>query len=1078
MENSPAPEYPLSEKCTRALLLVLIVAGLAGNYFKYPIFLNIDFLFGSIFAMLALQFCGLSRGVLAAAAIASYTFILWNHPYAIIIMTVEVAVVGWLSQRRKVGLVLADMLYWLIIGMPLVYIFYHVVMHVPASNTYIIMTKQAVNGICNALIARLIFTGLTLRNRSSLISYREAIYNLLTSFVLFPAIAILMVSSRADFAETDLAMKNTLLVNIEHESLLLNSLEKNRASARNGLAEKASTRSPLEMQPSPEHIKEVLDRSMRVSKTLYSLLDSTGSVIITNRPDQKVMTPFNRGKGNSYQLDERISQWIPVLPANTPMSERWKKSLYIAETQIGSSGEWKLILEQPVAPFQQALFEKYANRLGLLLILLIGALTLAEIMSRRIVITLEKLSQITCHLPAQIMNSAKIDWPESRILEVNTQIENFKETATALRQQFAEIQKNNISLEERVEERTKALLASEEKHRSILMTALDGFWVVSSSGRLLEVNESYCRMSGYSEAELLQMSIADIDSQEDPEGVALHIEKILTEGEDRFESVHRKKDGTLFPVEVSVQYKDKSSRNMVVFLRDITRSKQAEQEMLKLSNAVDQSPVSIVITDTNGFIEFANPKFSQITGYSLEEVLGQTPRILKTGHTSPEKYQQLWETISAGDIWEGEFLNKKKDGSLFWESATIAPIMNPAGVITNYVAIKEDITAQKQLEEQLRHAQKMEAVGQLAGGVAHDFNNILQVIMTSATLMKMNRHLDAQDSGHAEQILASAQRAATLTRDLLAFSRRQTINLKSCDLNSIVENIRKFLIRIIGEDLELQIDCCATPLIVNVDSGQIDQVLVNLATNARDAMPGGGRLSIKTELTVLDESFIQANGYGIQGSYACLIISDSGIGMDESLQKRIFEPFFTTKGIGKGTGLGLSIVYGIVKSHKGFIHVTSEPGAGTTFSIYLPNTKDEPQPPALPLEPSLQKGTETILVVEDEEAVQWSMNAVLSQCGYTVIQARSGKEGVEQFIAHRDKIKLIIMDVIMPVMDGREAAQQIRQLCPGCRLLFASGYTADFINERSSLAEGEEFISKPVQPLELLGKIREILDRK
>ena len=475
-----------SNKHTFPLFLVLIVAGLAGNYFKYPIFLNIDFLFGSIFAMLTLQLLGFGRGVMAAAFIAGYTYILWNHPYAIIIMTAEVTVVGWLMLRRKLGMVLADTLYWLVIGIPLIWLFYHVVMHVPLNNTYIVMTKQTINGIVNALIGRMIYTGYVLRiNSAQKTSYRELVYNLLAFFVLCPALIMLVISSRTDFIETDTHVKVTLTDASQRLDHYIETWLMNRKSAIVNLADMASSRPPQQMQPYLElakkadinylrvglhdrnavttayaplideigqsnigrsfadrpfipllkqtlkpmlsevslgkigtpkprvlliapvvtrglydgyavgvlnlvQIEEQLTKSLTENGTLYTLLDKNGNIIMTNRTDQKVMTTLVRGKGTYKHFEKGISQWIPALPPNTPISERWSKSYYIAEAAIGELAEWKLILEQPVAPFQKKLYTSYTGKLALLLIILLVSLALAELLSSRLVAILQE----------------------------------------------------------------------------------------------------------------------------------------------------------------------------------------------------------------------------------------------------------------------------------------------------------------------------------------------------------------------------------------------------------------------------------------------------------------------------------------------------------------------------------------------------------------------------------------------------------------------------------------------------------------------------------------------------------------
>ncbi|MBT1072681.1 PocR ligand-binding domain-containing protein [Pelotalea chapellei] len=381
----------------------------------------------------------------------------------------------------------------------------------------------------------------------------------------------------------------------------------------------------------------------------------------------------------------------------------------------------------------------------------------------------------------------------------------------------------------------------------------------------------------------------------------------------------------------------------------------------------------------------------------------------------------------------------------------------------------------RHLEEQLRQSQKMEAVGQLAGGVAHDFNNILQVIMGYSSLLLKN--LPAKDSTRqaAEQILASSEKAAQLTKGLLAFSRKQIMDPKVVNLNDIVRHVQSFLVRIIGEDIQFKAILNEADLPVRVDKGQIEQILINLATNARDAMPKGGALTIETSL---QEVAAQSENEDMHdGRYACITLTDTGIGMNEETRLKIFEPFFTTKGVGKGTGLGMAIVYGIVKQHNGFMDVSSEPGLGTTFRIYFPivETVQEMQgEQSVQLSP--RKGSETILVAEDDAAVRQLVVSVLTSHGYKVIEAANGQEAIDKFIANPNGINLILMDMIMPKKNGKEAYDEISRLHPGVKVLYASGYTAEFIQDRGVHEEGIDLIMKPVLPVDLLKKVREMLD--
>jgi signal transduction histidine kinase len=391
-------------------------------------------------------------------------------------------------------------------------------------------------------------------------------------------------------------------------------------------------------------------------------------------------------------------------------------------------------------------------------------------------------------------------------------------------------------------------------------------------------------------------------------------------------------------------------------------------------------------------------------------------------------------------------------------------------------AYGQNVSEQRKLQRQLFQAQKMEAVGQLAGGVAHDFNNILTAIMGYASLLQTKLNGDARLNDYVKQILDGADRAAEVTKGLLAFSRKQMINPRPVDLNNVVRGSEKLLSRLIGEDIEITTTLFSKDVVCMVDAGQIEHVIMNLTTNARDAMPNGGRLALRTEVAELDDAFVQSHGYGEPGMYAVLSVYDTGIGMDQEVREKIFEPFFTTKEPGKGTGLGLAMVYGIIKQHGGYINVYSEPGNGTTFKIYLPSTqaKDEILLGSSS-ETVVRGGTETILVAEDDEKIRRLSEIILTQNGYTVISAIDGEDAVNKFIEHKDDIQLVIIDLIMPKKSGKEAYAEIKAVRPYIRVLLSSGYTGDRIDDYI-LSKEDCFINKPVSPKDLLRKVRELLD--
>jgi len=429
-----------------------------------------------------------------------------------------------------------------------------------------------------------------------------------------------------------------------------------------------------------------------------------------------------------------------------------------------------------------------------------------------------------------------------------------------------------------------------------------------------------------------------------------------------------------------------------------------------------------------------------------------------------------------GFIKDYEVVMKKKNGAHVTVLMTAIIDRDETGKLTTYRGIMKDVTEWKRLEQQLFQAQKMEAVGQLAGGIAHDFNNILTAIIGYGNLLKVQMP-DGPLMTYLNHILESADRAAKLIQDLLAFSRRQMISPRLINLNEIVKGIENILSRLIGDDIELSVQFTDRKLAVIADGTQIEQVLMNLATNSRDAMPDGGSLFISTELAYIDDRFIKTYGYGRAGEYALITFSDTGSGMDEKTKEKIFEPFFTTKEVGKGTGLGLAMVYGIVKQHNGYVNVYSEAGNGTTFRIYLPLMRKETGERKKSELLTLTGGKETILLAEDDFPVRKFIRVLLEGVGYTVIEAGDGEEALKAFVEHKDSIKMLILDIIMPKNNGKEVFENIRELKPQVKALFISGYTSDMVHQKKIVEDGFDVISKPVSSVKLLTKVREILEK-
>jgi PAS domain S-box-containing protein len=504
----------------------------------------------------------------------------------------------------------------------------------------------------------------------------------------------------------------------------------------------------------------------------------------------------------------------------------------------------------------------------------------------------------------------------------------------------------------------------------------------------------------------------------------------------------------------------------------------------RLTTAVEQTAEGIVVTATDGTVLYVNPALERITGYSGAEFLGQTLQILHSGKHDSAFYEQMQRTIAAGLVWQGRHTGQRKDGSLYTEEMTITPVCNQSGEIGNYVATMRDVTHEVELEDQFRQAQKMEAVGRLAGGVAHDFNNLMTVIHLSCRLLE--RKLRPEDAlwPHVQRIRETGERATALTKQLLAFSRQEVMEPKVVNLNEAVLEMNEMLGRIIGEDIEL-ITCLAQePWVVYADPTQIEQVILNLAVNARDAMPSGGILTLSTANVFLDEAYTRQHLEVEPGEYVMLTVSDTGVGMDESVRQHLFEPFFTTKERGKGTGLGLATVFGIVKQHGGHIQVDSRMDQGTTFRIYLPRTertesREKPSPagdhPPLPGSPS--QATETVLVVEDEANVRALIVDILRTQGYQVLAAASGPEALHLSQEHDGPLHLLLSDLVMPRMNGKELAEQMSAQRPEMQVLYMSGYADSTILGGSAPATQRAFLSKPFTAEHLIQEVQAVLGR-
>ena len=641
---------------------------------------------------------------------------------------------------------------------------------------------------------------------------------------------------------------------------------------------------------------------------------------------------------------------------------------------------------------------------------------------------------------------------------------------------------NRMSSEIRA--RTMLLKESEEKYRSLISHIPDITWTATRDGRVVFTSDNVTEITGYRPEEIYSNPATWSESvhPRDREMVFSAYERLFTE-DSAFEEEYRfrRKDGGWIWVfdRAHAHYQKGGTMFADGVLTDITGRKLAETERQEAQQRYEDLLNSITVgvyresgQDGEGvFIEVNKALVQMLEASSRDDVIGWKLADLFVDKSKLAEIARKIDRYGFVRNEEAELATLK--GKRIWVSASA---VRKTGGEECVDGIFEDITERRKLEEQLQHSQKLEAVGQLAGGIAHDFNNILTAIIGYGNLLLLKRGGDGMVRTYADHMLTLAEKATNLTQSLLAFSRKQVLNSQPVDLNDLVRRLEKILVRLIGEDIQLKSAFSEGELMVKADPVQMEQVLMNLATNARDAMSGGGALGISTGLAELGPDFIAAHGYGEPGQYALIAVSDTGEGMSEVVRKRIFEPFFTTKEVGKGTGLGLSVVYGIIKQHNGYINVYSVPDKGSTFRIYLPIIESGERSAGPEASVDVRGGTETILLAEDEEEVRSVNRSILEEFGYKVIEAVDGEDAVKRALENGG-IDLLILDMVMPRKSGKEAYDEIAKARPGIKTLFTSGYAADLMEARGLMTAGAHFVAKPVSPGELLKTVREILDR-
>ena len=637
-------------------------------------------------------------------------------------------------------------------------------------------------------------------------------------------------------------------------------------------------------------------------------------------------------------------------------------------------------------------------------------------------------------------------------------------------EQFERIRRNELAVER-------------SRYQELLETAFDGYALLRGRA-VIESNRGFRKLFGLTKGQSEGLTVNKI--------ISLPFERLLSGRTGVTTAVTL--DGKTLYIEYAIRPVTAPGLDNLemIAVRDVTKREENARTLRQLFTTIEQAAEAVIITDPHHVITYVNPAFCAVSGWKSEEIIGKTPRVLQSGRHDRAFYQELNQTILNGQAWHGRFENRRKDGQFYHLDCTISPVYDDSGNVINFVAIGRDITRELKLEEQYRHAQKMEAVGQLAGGVAHDFNNILQAIRGYGELIQMGLPQEHPLQRDVNEVLAAADRAAGMVKKLLTFSRTQALQLERLDINEAIRGIVTMLSRLLGEHVELHLKLSSRPMWVNADRNQLEQVLVNLAVNARDAMPRGGTLSIQSESLFPSPELLEANKDMEPRPYVVIEVSDTGEGITPDVLQHIFEPFFTTKEVGKGTGLGLATVYGIVRQHQGLIEARSVPGHGSSFRLYFPLLEEEPVVSTVVPSRAVEKGSAPdmvlpsgekglVLIAEDELVVREWTRSVMESAGFSVLAASNGEEALALFQSNMDGIVLALLDVVMPRRNGIDVARQIAAVRPDLPVIFMTGNDFGMLEEQGDASSQASMpchtvtIRKPFRGRELLQKVYEVM---